>query len=63
MAKEPAAPAKYQEDVTYKVRLTRVVPYRGTTLLPRDDHEISGAALNAIVETEGADVLDAAQPV
>ncbi len=61
MAGKPK-PKPYEPGVIYDVRLTRLVRQPGMRLLPRDQHEIEGAALNAIVAAEGEDVIGAADP-
>jgi hypothetical protein len=52
----------YDDETQYDVKLTRMVWYRGATLTPLPVHEMSGKALNAIVDQEGADVIDRADP-
>ncbi|MDX6806309.1 hypothetical protein [Terrihabitans rhizophilus] len=57
-----ASTITYDSDGTYEVKLTRAVNYRGAMLLPLPRHEMSGRALKAIVEQEGPDVVDSAEP-
>lgn len=64
MAKAPAksAPAAYEPERSYRVRLTRIAKIGGLRLLPRNEHELSGAALNALVAEHGTEIVDAADP-
>jgi len=55
------APA-YEPETVYNVRLTRVVVVGRLKLLPRNAHELTGAALNGIVAAGGADAIESATP-
>ena len=61
MATQPKKPA-YEPEREYDVRLARPVRHGGMKLLPRDAHVMTGAAILAIVEAEGEDVIDGAAP-
>jgi len=52
----------YDDEVTYEVKLTRAVSYRGAQLQPLPVHEMSGRVLKAIILDEGDDVIDHADP-
>lgn len=52
----------YDDAATYDVKLTREVSFRGARLLPLPLHEMTGRALNAIIETEGVDAVDRVEP-
>ena len=65
MAKAPAKPAPaatYDPERSYRVRLTRIAKIGALRLLPRNEHELSGAALNALVAEHGTEIVDAAEP-
>jgi hypothetical protein len=55
------APA-YADDTTYAVKLMWPVMFRRSKYLPLPVHEMSGAFLKQIIEQEGADVVDSAEP-
>ena len=59
----PAPSPAYEPGTTYNVRLKKVVTLGRLRLLPRNTHEILGAALNQIVADEGPEVVDAADPI
>ncbi len=46
----------------YVVKLTRPVQIGRAKLLPLHKHELSGKALTGLVEREGSDAVDTAQP-
>jgi hypothetical protein len=52
----------YDDAVTYNVKLTRIVTYRGAQLQPLPVHEMTGRVLKAIILDEGDDVIDRADP-
>lgn len=54
---------KYDDGKTYNVKLARPVNYRRSRLLPLHPHEIRGAVLNEIIDAEGEDVIDTAEPM
>lgn len=61
---EPVNDAPTYDDGTfYNVKLARPVTYRRSRLLPLHPHEIRGAVLNEIVDAEGEDAIDSAEPV
>lgn len=63
METDKTAEAKaYDPAARYDVKFSRVVPAYGVKLLPIDTHDMDGATLNMIVETEGADCVDRAEP-
>jgi len=55
------APA-YDPQVRYDVKFTRVVSVYGAKLLPIDTHDVDGKTLNLIVDAEGADCVERADP-
>lgn len=59
---KPAPPAPYEPERTYQVRLTRIVRVGALRLLPRNEHQLAGAALNALVAEHGLEIVDAAVP-
>ncbi len=54
------AKPEYADGTEYRVKFMRRVDWRGAGLLPLHHHEMPGRVLNAIVEAEGADVVDSA---
>lgn len=52
----------YDEAAIFDVKLTREVSFRGARLLPLPSHEMTGRALNTIIETEGVDAVDRVEP-
>lgn len=57
----PESPARYEEGSRYAARLSRIARIGGIRLLPRNDHELTGEALNRLVEAEGADIVASAE--
>lgn len=60
---ETASPPAYDPETTYDVRLRQVVRVGTLKLLPRNEHQLLGSALNALVAEHGQDIVDAATPV
>ena len=52
----------YADDETYAVKFVRPLEFRRSRFLPLPVHEMSGRTLKAIIEQEGADVVDSAEP-
>jgi hypothetical protein len=50
----------YEDETIYAVKLVRPVVYNRSKFLPLPVHEMSGRVLKAIIEQEGADVIDSA---
>lgn len=48
----------YDDEGEYLVKLREPVLYRNAPLLPRFEHEMTGRALNAIVEEYGPNAID-----
>lgn len=67
MAKKPNSSAKraknFDPERRYDVQLTRIVRVGGLKLLPRNQHQLTGAALNALVAEHGEDIVDATSAV
>ncbi len=59
-ATPPAAPPPYVPSLSYDVRLNQIVRVGAIRLLPRNEHRLTGAALNALVEEHGQEIVDAA---
>lgn len=57
----PSKP-KYEATTIYVVKLTRPVQIGRAKLLPLHTHELSGTALTGLIEREGSDAVDTAQP-
>ena len=57
--KASAAPL-YRPGTIYDVAVTRPFTFNGHKHLPRHEHQIEGATLNAIVEQEGQDIVRSA---
>ncbi len=53
--------AKFDDDATYNVTLTRPITVAGIPFLPRDEHKMRGGFLNRLVEENGRDAVDAAK--
>jgi len=49
-------------DRDYDVRLSRPVTFLSARLKPIDTHTMSGGILLALIDAEGADCVDSAQP-
>jgi hypothetical protein len=60
MAKTKSPGSVYEPEVVYDVRLSRVVVLGRIKLLPRNAHELTGDALNEIVDLDGPDVIESA---
>lgn len=52
----------YDDTTTYAVKFAWPVVFRRSKFLPLPEHEMSGAVLKSIIEQEGADVVDSADP-
>ena len=61
-ATPPAATTPYEPGLSYDVRLNQIVRVGALRLLPRNEHRLTGAALNALVEEHGQEIVDAATP-
>ncbi|WP_336812232.1 hypothetical protein [Bosea sp. MMO-172] len=59
-ATPPAAPPPYDPSRTYDVRLNQIVRVGVLKLLPRNEHHLTGAVLNALVQEHGQEIVDAA---
>lgn len=62
MTDQSTAPA-YEPEARYRVRVSRPVQLGAFRYLPRDDLRIIGAALNAMIEENGADVVTSADRI
>lgn len=62
MADETAQPRTYDLETEYAVKFVRPVRYRGATLDALNEHDMSGLVLGIIIEQEGDDVVDRAEP-
>ncbi|WP_336810938.1 hypothetical protein [Bosea sp. MMO-172] len=61
-ATPPAAAPPYDPSLIYDVRLNQIVRVGALRLLPRNQHSLSGAVLNALVAEHGQEIVDAAAP-
>lgn len=52
----------YSKTKTYAVKLARSIKHGGFTYKPLNEVEMKGALLNAIIDAEGAEVVDYARP-
>jgi hypothetical protein len=58
----PAESQPFADDTMYDVKLAWVVVYDRSKYLPLPVHVMSGKILKAIIDQEGDNVLDSAQP-
>ena len=62
MAKKAKPASAYDATTIYNVVVARPIRVGVIKMLPRDAHEMTGEFLQAIIDVEGEDAIDHAEP-